>query len=438
MAELNRRNFLKNTAVATVGATVAASGRVVRAADSPNETVRVCVMGVHGRGKSHMGGFSKLKNVEVAALCDVDESLLGPRAAQLEKAGKKRPAVFTDIRKVLEDKSIDAISIATPNHWHSLAGIWACQAGKDVYVEKPLSYNISEGRKLVNAARKHKRIVQHGTQCRSMEGIREAIQKLREGVIGDLYMAKGTCYKWRDTIGHKPETNPPKGVHYNIWLGPAPQRAFTANRFHYNWHWHWDYGNGDVGNQGVHQMDIARWGLGVGLPKRVTAMGGHFMFDDDQETPNTLHTAFEYPDEKKMLQFEVRHWITNHEGGGSGSSNSVGVLFYGSEGYMLIPNYSSYQTFLGRKREPGPSRSGGGDHFKNFIDAVRARKREILNADVEQGHLSAALCHLGNTAYRLGRSLKFDPKTEKYIGDAEADKMLTRNYRAPFVIDQAV
>jgi predicted dehydrogenase len=429
MSQINRRTFLKDSAMVAAGAGLSLTAQRTHAANSPNETIRVCAIGVHGRGGDHLRGFMGQKNVEVAAICDVDESVLNSRAAQVEKATQKKPAVFTDIRKALEDKSIDAVSIATPNHWHSLAAIWACQAGKDVYVEKPLSHNVSEGRKLVEAARKNNRIVQHGTQCRSSAGLIEAMKKLKEGVIGKVYMAKGTCYKWRDTIGKAPDEPVPAGVHYDLWLGPAPQRPFSKNRFHYNWHWHWDYGNGDLGNQGVHQMDIARWGLGVGLPSRVTAMGGHFMFDDDQETPNVIHTAFEYPEQKAMLQFEVRHWITNTEAGGSG----VGVLFYGSEGYMEIPSYSAYKVYLGKKREPGPAGEAGGDHYGNFIAAVRSRKAETLNANVEEGHLSSALCHLGSIAYRLGRSFKFDPKTETIPGDAEAAKMLTRDYRAPYV-----
>jgi predicted dehydrogenase len=308
------------------------------------------------------------------------------------------------------------------------------QAGKDVYVEKPCSHNVYEGRKLVQAARHHKRIVQHGTQIRSSKAIREAIQKLEEGVIGEVYMAKGLCYKWRSSIGRAKEESVPGGVHYDLWLGPAPQRAFTRNRFHYNWHWHWDYGNGDIGNQGVHQMDVARWGLGVGLPKKVQSMGGHFLFDDDQETPNTQIATFSYPDEKKMLVFEVRHWVTNGENLTDQGSGAVGNIFYGSEGILIMPSYSSYKVLLGRKLEPGPSGSAGGDHFANFIDAVRARDATKLHADIEEGHLSSTLCHLANLAYRAGRTLEFDPKTESFNGDKEANALLTREYREPYVV----
>src|SRR4030095_5383154 len=330
---------------------------------------------------SHIDGFLDQKDVELAALCDIDESVLDQRLEQVEKGSKKKPDRYFDMRKLFEDKSIDVVSFATPNHWHSLGSIWAIQAGKDVYVEKPSSHNIWEGRKLLEAARRHNRVVQHGTQIRSSAAIREGVQKLEEGVIGELYMAKGLCYKWRNSIGKAKEEAVPPGVHYDIWLGPAPTRPFTRNRFHYNWHWHWDYGNGDIGNQGVHQMDVARWGLGVGLPKKVQAMGGHFLFNDDQETPNTQIATFSYPDEKKMIVFEVRHWITNGEDIGKGGA--VGNIFYGSEGIMVIPSYSSYKVFLGKNLEPRPARNAGGDHFANFIEAVRKRDPKILHAEIE-------------------------------------------------------
>jgi predicted dehydrogenase len=378
------------------------------------------------------------------AVCDVDESVLAKRLGEIEKSGKKRPAGFTDIRKVLEDKSIDAISIATPNHWHSLMGIWACQAGKDVYCEKPCSHNIFEARQLVAAARKYDRIVQHGTNSRSTVALREAAQKLQEGVIGDVYMARGLCFKWRDTIGREPDAAVPAGVHYDLWLGPAPQRAFSKNRFHYNWHWNWTYGNGDIGNQGIHEMDIARWGLGVKFPAKISSIGGHFMFDDDQETPNTMVSTFEFNEggRKRMLVFEVRHWMSNHEAGiGEGKKkdpNTVGNLFYGSKGYMAIDGYGTYKTFLGKEQEPGPARSEGGSNWANFIQAVRSRKRSDLNADIEEGYLSTQLVHLANISYRLGRTLHFDSEKLQCIGDKEANAMFTRQYRSGFVVPQKV
>lgn len=386
-----------------------------------------------------------MPNVEIAALCDIDENVLQKRLGEVEASGKKKPAAFTDVRKLLEDKSIDAISIATPNHWHALIGIWGCQAGKDVYVEKPCSHNIFEARQLVAAARKYNRVVQHGTNSRSGIAVREGIEKLREGVIGDIYMARGLCFKWRDTIGHTPESAVPAGVHYDLWLGPAPEHAFTKNRFHYTWHWFWDYGNGDMGNQGIHEMDVARWGLGVKLPSKISAIGGHFMFDDDQQTPNDLVASFEFDEggKKRMLVFEVRHWMSNHEAGiGEGRQkkdpNTIGNLFYGSKGYMAIDGYDSYKTFLGKEQEPGPSSSAKGNNWENFIQTVRSRKQADLNADIEEGYLSTQLVHLANISYRLGRTLNFDAKTLTCTGDPEANRMFTRQYRAPFLVPEKV
>ncbi len=441
----NRREFIQTgaAAVGTLGFNF--KGR----ANSPNDTIRVACVGVRGQGNAHIRAYSQMQNVEIAAICDVDETVLRQRCEQIEKAKGKRPAEFTDIRKLLEDKSIDAISIATPNHWHSLMGIWAMQAGKDVYVEKPCSHSYWEGRKLVEAARKYNKICQHGTNSRSSVALREAMQKLQEGVIGDVYMARGLCFKWRDTIGKKADEAVPPGVHYDLWLGPAPKRAFNPNRFHYNWHWNWDYGNGDIGNQGIHEMDIARWGLGVTLPTKVYSSGGHFMFDDDQTTPNTQIATLDFNKngKKAILVFEVRHWMTNNEGGigqdrdAAGlvrDSNCIGNIFYGSEGYMAIDGYTEYKTFLGRKQEPGPSKRAGGSTWVNFIETVRSRKREEQHADIEEGHLSSALMHLANISYMTGRSLDFDPKNEQILNDKEANAMLRRKYRDPFVVPEKV
>jgi predicted dehydrogenase len=398
---------------------------------------------VHGQGRGHIRGFQALPGVEVAALCDIDQEVIAARLREFGERGWKKPTVYSGIRKLLEDASIDAISIATPNHWHALGTVWACQAGKDVYVEKPSSHNIWEGRKMMEAAQKYQRIVQTGLQIRSSLAIQAAVKFLRSGQLGEVYMAKGLCYKWRDTIGKTPVEATPAGVDYDQWLGPAPQRPFSTNRFHYNWHWHWDYGNGDIGNQGVHQFDVARWGLGLDHhPTRVSSLGAHVMFDDDQETPNVQHSMFEYSpksqgDKAKLLQFEVRHWITNHEGGiGEGPSNTVGVVFYGSEGYLVVDSYTSWHVFLGKAREPGPSASIGGDHYQNFIDAVRTRNPGILNCNLDEGHKSSVLCHLANISYRLGRSLKFDSKSERFVDDQEADLMLSRDYRVPYAIPE--
>jgi predicted dehydrogenase len=425
----------------------AAAGAALRASAlaSPNDTIRVACVGIRGRGGAHIKAYNTLPNVEIAALCDIDESVLDKRVKEVESAGKKKPAAFTDIRKLLEDKSIDAISIATPNFHHTLQTIWSCQAGKDVYVEKPCSYNMFEARQVAAVAKKYGRVVQHGTQSRSSGSIRRAVEMMREGAIGDLYMARGLCYKWRDTIGHAPPEPVPAGVHYDLWLGPAPKHEFTKNRFHYNWHWFWDYGNGDIGNQGIHEMDLARWGLGVTYPTKVSAMGGHYMFDDDQETPNTMVATFEFHEggKQRLLVFEVRHWISNHEAGigeGGKDPNTIGNIYYGSKGYTVFNNGGRVQTFLGKEQQPGPvpegRRGGGGDggHFGNFLAAMRSRKQSDLNAPIEEGAISTVLVHLANISYRLGRSVKFDAATMTCPGDAEANRMFTRNYRAPFVV----
>lgn len=437
MSHITRRDFIKDTAKVSAGA-AAGLGVLAKSTASwagANDRVRVAILGIRGRGRDHMKGWNRQKNVEIATLCDIDSNLFKVHSKdRYEKEGMKAPKFETDLRRVMDDPEIDAISIATPNHWHSLAAIWAIEAGKDVYVEKPCSHNVFEGRQLVNAARKHDRIVQHGTQIRSSLAIQEAMQKLHEGVIGEVYMARGLCYRWRDSIGKTPDSDVPEGVDYDTWLGPAPDRSFSKNRFHYNWHYHWDYGNGDIGNQGVHQMDLCRWGLGVDHPSRITSGRGMFIFDDDKEVPNVINTSYEFPDagnQGKMMVFDVRPWMTNDE-----KRTKVGVLFYGSEGYMVIDSYTHYQTYLGKKEELGPGREAGGDHYANFIDAVRKHDRSILNAEIREGHYSASLCHLGLISARLGRSLDFDIENERFIGDDEATKLITREYRAPFVVKE--
>ena len=452
-AEHSRRTFMKTTAGAAAAGLLIGTSKTSWA--GANDRIRCAVCGLKGRGGTHMRSLGGQPNVEIAAFVDPDESQLEMRAKEVLEKNKELkgnqeelwpiPKLYTDIRDALEeDKELNVVSIATPNHWHSLIGIWACQAGKDVYVEKPLSHNVWEGRQLVKAARKYNRIVQHGTQARSYTSVQKAMKLLKEGVIGDLYMAKGLCYKWRDTIGKTPDGPVPDGVDYDLWKGPAPDKKFSQNRFHYNWHWQWEYGNGDIGNQGVHQLDVARWGLGVDLPSKVQAMGGHFMFDDDQTTPNTLLSSMMYPERNMMLVFEVRHWITNHEGGiGQGPSNTVGNLFYGSEGYMAVEG-DSYRTFLGKERKEGPSggtKGGHAIHFENFIKAVRSRKVEDLNADVLEGHYSSALGHLANIAYRVGRTIDFDPQKEIIVGDDEANLLITdgdRDYRRPYRVPEKI
>jgi predicted dehydrogenase len=444
MSSIKRRDFIRSSAGAAAAGTLGFN--LTGYSGSPNDTLRVAVVGLRGQGKAHTSSYLKMPKVEIAALCDVDDAQFAHHLKAIEQAGQPKPKIFKDLRKLLEDKSIDAVSIATPNHWHALMGIWACQAGKDVYLEKPCSHSYWEGRQLVVAAKKYNRIVQHGTNSRSGVAIREAMQKMcHESLIGEVYMARGLCFKWRDTIGKKPDSPVPAGVDYDLWLGPAPKRPFNENRFHYNWHWNWDYGNGDIGNQGIHEMDIARWGLGVKLPTRIHSMGGHFMFDDDQTTPNTQIATFEFDKDGKkvILVFEVRHWITNHEAGidegkTPPDSNTIGNIFYGSKGYLAIEGYHTYKTFLGREQQPGPWKKEGGNNWANFIDVVRSRKMEDLNGPIEEGHYSSALVHLANISYRLGRSLNFDPKTEDFINDREASAMLRRKYREPFTVQEKV
>jgi predicted dehydrogenase len=432
---MDRRDFLMSTAVMTAGA-------AVRGLAGPNDKVRVGVAGLGGRGGSHVAAWPKLPNVEIVALCDVDESHIAQKLKSLETLDLPKPKTYVDFRKMLEDKSIDAVSIASPNHWHTLQTIWACQAGKDVYVEKPCSHNVFESQQIVAAARKYNRIVQQGSQSRSSPALREGIDRLAKGEFGEIYMARGLCYKWRDTIGKTPVSPVPPGVDYDLWTGPAPKREFTKNRFHYNWHWFWDTGNGDLGNQGIHEVDIARWGLGVTHPTKVSAIGGKFMFDDDQETPNTISASFEFDvnGKKKMMTFEVRHWISPHEAGidEGKPGNTIGNQFYGSNGYLIIDNYNKYYSFLGRDQKPGPTATARDEHWANFIGAVRSRKREDLTAEIEEGALSCNLMHLANISYRLGRTLHWDAKTMTCTGDPEANQMLTRAYRVPYVVPKSV
>jgi len=429
MSGFNRRSFL-------IGAGAAAA--------APSNRVNVAVVGLRGRGREHIEIFGALPESRVAAVCDIDQAQT-ERAVQLvEKVQGARPKTYQDLRKLLEDKDIDAVSIATCNHWHALATIWACQAGKDVYVEKPASHNIFEGRKMVEAARRYGRIVQVGMQSRTTAHKIRAIELLRQGAIGKLYMAKGLCFKRRPSIGRSPDGPVPPGVNYDLWLGPAPMRPFNPNRFHYNWHWFWDTGNGDIGNQGVHEMDICRWGLGKNtLPKTVYSSGGKYVYDDDQETPNTQLATFEYDD--CALVFEVRGLLT----GGESSiywdgRNFIGNLFFGSEGFMSVDAWG-FQVYLGEKRELAQEMKAAEPriwdttpHVENFLKAVRSRRHTDLTGDILEGHLSAALCHLANISYRTGRKLAFDPTAERFVGDREANALVSRQYRAPYVVQEKV
>jgi predicted dehydrogenase len=429
MSQIDRRTFLVG-----VGAALAAKGA--------NDQINVGIVGLRSRGRDHINAYHRQTNVRIAALCDIDSAQLERGVALTKSLGRADPKTYKDFRKMLADKEIDAVSIATPNYWHALHTIWACQAGKDVYVEKPASHCIWEGRKMVEAARKYNRMVQVGMQSRSLNHKRKAIQLLHDGVIGDVYMAKGICYKRRLPIGSAPDSEPPLGVDYDTWLGPTSNRAFNPKRFHYNWHWFWETGNGDIGNQGVHELDIARWGLGTAQPKRIHSTGGLFL-DHDQETPNTQTAEFEYGD--KLLTFEVRGLLTNSEGTiGRRSDGYVGNLFYGSKGWMSVDS-EDFQVHLGEKGEVSqqmrftePERTDTAPHVENFLKATRTRNYKDLNADILEGHISASLVHMANISYRTGHKLQFDAATETFTGDAEANKLIKQQYREPFVVPENV
>jgi predicted dehydrogenase len=451
------------------------SGRVLGA----NDRVRVAIAGLNGRGGVHVSAFLALPGVEIAYLIDPDTRTFAKHLGRIEKQQGRAPVCVQDVRKALEDKNLDVLSIATPNHWHSLMAIWACQAGKDVYVEKPLSHNVKEGRILVETARKYGRIVQHGTQSRSDPGWHTLRAIVESGKLGRLLVARGLCYKLRGSIGFKPPSPPPQELDFNLWLGPAPEQPHHANLVHYNWHWFWDFGNGDIGNQGVHQMDIARWMIpGATLPQAVFSLGGRFGYQDQGQTPNTQLAIFDYGANRPLLIFEVRGLPTPpyHE-------QKVGNILHFEAGVVagkkFYPADSKTEAPLPKVDVP---RRAPGDIFANFLACVRSRKAADLHADVLEGHYSSALCHLANVSYRLGtemtpqqfrshlrdephleealarmeehlrnnkvllsdiryrvgRRLKVDATTETIVGDSEANRLLFREYRKPFVVPDKV
>ncbi|HEX7377979.1 MAG TPA: Gfo/Idh/MocA family oxidoreductase [Pirellulales bacterium] len=478
MSQFSRRRFLQDSLLASAATAVAALPAIQAEAEErrpttgANDRLSVAVIGVNGRGTSHLAAFSDAGryNTEVTYICDADEAVGQKRVAEIAKKQEHAPRFVQDLRKVFDDPNVDIVSIATPNHWHALAAIWAMQADKDVYLEKPVSHNVSEGRRVVETARKHKRICQTGTQCRSAGGTIAAIDYVQSGKIGQVKVARGLCYKRRDSIGPKGTYTVPATVDYNLWLGPAPQKQPGRQRFHYDWHWFWDYGNGDLGNQGIHQMDIARWGLGLpGLCQSVFSYGGRFGYEDAGETANTQTIVHDYGD--KQLVFEVRGLPTDALRGAK-----VGVIFEGSEGFVVLTSYEAGAA-LDRDGKLITAFKGNGDHFANFVDAMRSRRREDLRAEIEEGHLSSALCHLGNIAYRLGSAapmgevrerlkdhagatadfdrlarhladqkvpdttlmqfgppLEFESAVERFVNNSPADAMLTREYRQPFVV----
>ncbi len=474
---LSRRQFLADSCKISAGLLAAgtlASCATGKSAVTPllkpigaNNRINIAVIGARNRGWEVAEKMLNIKDVYLKAICDVDTNIGQMRAAEMEQSKGYKPTVYQDFRKALEDPQIDAVIIATPNHWHALATIWACQSGKHVYVEKPCCHNLFEGRKMIEAARKYNRLVEVGFQNRSIRTVREAMEFLHSGGLGDIYMARGLCYKPResigvckDGIGEGPEyayaafnkkgenytAEYMAGVNYDMWTGPAPVRPFNYNRFHYNWHWNWAYGNGDIGNQGPHQFDVARWGLGkTEHPVQISSSGSYAGPKSDQQTPNTQTANIKYAD-GKLLVFEVRGLYTNKE-----KEIDIGNFFYGTKGWMSV-NGSTWETFFGRNNEPGPKSeskeesadpmnpagSGSGGHFGNFIAALRSGKVSDLTCDIQEGYMSSALPLLANISYRLGRTLTFDGKKEKFESDSQADKMLTRDYRKPYIVPQQV
>ena len=478
-----RRSFLTQSVAASTGVFYIA--KTSWAQKSPSDTVNVAVIGFGGRGGSHISGYRNLKNdgVRVAALCDVDSKVLGKGVDAFDK-DKLKVTGYTDLRKLLENKDIDAVSIATPNHWHALATIWAVQAGKDVYVEKPVSHCVWEGRQMVKAARKYSKIVQTGTQSRaSRKGIGAAVKWVQEGNLGKILLSRGMCYKRRASIGKAGGEQPvPDTVDFDLWCGPAPKVPLTRKKLHYDWHWTWNYGNGDLGNQGIHQMDIARWFLGeMELSPSVWSVGGRLGYEDDGETANTQIIYHGY--EKAPMIFEVRGLPENKDSKNMDKFKGagVGVVVECEGGYVVVPNYAGAIAYDKDGKEI-KKWEGSGDHFKNFIDACRSRRVDDLNADILEGHLSSALCHTGNISYRLGQKekpeailekikgdtfaadtfermkehlakndvdvvkdkltlgpvLKMDPKTERFIDHDAANGMLKDKYRPPFVVPEEV
>ena len=434
---VGRRDFIRTAAAGGVQLLGAAESRA-----AANDRVRAAIIGMGGRGRDHMRELAKIPFVEVAAFCDPDANRLDEKVTEFEKLTGKKPALYQDIRKLLEDKTIDAVTIATCNHWHALAAIWACQAGKHVYVEKPVSHDFFSGAQMVAAARKYNRMMQGGTQRRSSPTVRRAIQALHDGVIGDVYMARCIHYERRNSIGFKEPSDPPDTLNWDVWVGPAPMQRYNANLHPYNWHWFWDFGNGELGNNGIHYIDVARWGLNKGLPSRIFSSGGRFGYKDQGQTPNVQLTSYVFDDGTELVA-EIRGRFSNAEG-----ETSFGNMFYGSKGYMISDGHDGFKVFLEGKTTPEPefgraeagaaAGPGGVSHFRNFFDAVQAGKREMLTAEINETYLSTAFCLLGNISYRLKRELRFDPATRRFRSDAEADAMLKEKYRAPYVIPDRV
>ena len=458
MKHISRRTFFQGAALAV------SASRVIGA----NDRINVGLIGLGGRGNDHLRSYGKIEEARIAALCDVNQAARERAQATLARKNLEKVKEFEDMRQMFAEPKVEAVSIATPNHWHALSAIWAMKAGKDVYGEKPACYNPYEGMRMIQTRRETNRVMQVGSQHKSWPYKIRAIAALQQGLIGKLYMTKALCYKLRPSIGHTPDSPTPPGLNWDMFLGPAPMRPFNQKRFAYYWHWFWDTGNGDIGNQGVHETGVARWALGdPEWPKTAVAFGGKFGIDDDTETPNTVTAGFSYGD--KQLVIEVRGKMTNGEGvrqarvvtagpmasgqraaaaatGAAAASKpinaGVGNLFYGSEGWAVMSD-QGFQAYKGDSSElimEDRPDGGSGDatslHMQNFLACVRSRKEEDLHDRLEIAVPSANLCHLANISYRVGRELKIEPgATPKFTGDAEATKMITRPvYRKPYVV----
>jgi predicted dehydrogenase len=444
-------------------ATAAAATRVWGA----NDRVNVAIVGLGGRGSNHLNIYSRLPEARVVGLCDINQAAREKAQATLLKNTGEKAKEFEDMRQAFADSEVEAVSIATPNHWHALAAIWAMRAGKDVYGEKPACYNIYEGQTMVKVARETNRMLQIGSQHRSTPFKIRAMEAIHGGLLGDVYLSKGLCFKRRASIGHKPDSATPPGVNWDLFRGPAPMRPFNELRFIYNWHWFWDTGNGDIGNQGVHEMGVARWALGdPQFPQTAYAQGGKYAYQDDQETPNTLLASYNYG--PKELVFEVRGLLTGAEGsavkrsiappatGAAAPSSTasptatvpskgaplnvmVGNLFYGTEGWGAMSD-QGFQAFKGESNElvmderpEKPASDATSLHMQNFLAACRSRNYKELHDEIGNAYLSASLCHLANISYRVGRKLTLTAGP-KFANDPEAEKLLTREYRKPYVV----
>ena len=426
MSKPNRRSFIQQTGMGIAGAAVLSWSSSSRAAGA-NERLRVGLIGCGGRGRYDAGVFAARDDAEIAYVADPHKHRLAEAAKKFGSTAK----LTDDFRRILDDKSIDAVINATPVHWHAPATILACDAGKHVYVEKPCSHNIHEGRLIVEAARRNKRVVQHGTQVRSTSTIREGIRLLREGIIGDVLVAKAWNIQRRAGSGRGTLVDPPAELDYDMWLGPVPFVPYRNTVFS-GWNWLRHFGTGEIGNDGVHDIDYARWGLGVEThPSFIAAVGGRYLYDNTAEFPDTQQVCFEYPaggelDKKRMLIYEERLWSTNYP-----HNCDSGVEYYGTKGQMFLTRRGKIQVLLDRNQRQSvdvPLKpQDTGDHVADFIDAIRNDRKP--NADIEIAHHTSSLCHLGNIANRLGRSLRFDPQRERFTEDGEANGLLKRTYR---------